>query len=190
MSETVSFTRMDEGTPEDWALLHRIEKDFTAGTADRVLAHLAALKGSMGGYRIDRYQHSLQTATRALRDGASEEMVVAALLHDVGDLLAPDNHSDLAAAILQPYVSEGTHWVVKHHGIFQGYFFWHHIGGDRHAFEAYRGHPHFDACRSFCDRWDQTSFDPAYDTAGLDTFEPMVRRIFAREPFAAARAAA
>jgi predicted HD phosphohydrolase len=183
MSETVSFIRMADGTLEDYQLLHRLEVDFTAKTADRVLGHLGELRGSMGGHKIDRYQHSLQSATRAMRDGADEEMVVAALLHDIGDLLAPDNHSDFAAAILKPYVSERTHWVVKHHGIFQGYFFWHHLGGDRFAFEKYRGHPHFDACRSFCDQWDQTSFDPAYDTAPLAAFEPMVRRVFARPAF-------
>jgi len=190
MTNTVSFTSMDQGTAEDYALLHHLEQDFTANTANRVLGHLQALQGSMGGHKIDRYQHSLQTASRALRDGASEEMVVAALIHDVGDLLAPDNHSDLAAAILQPFVSAQTHWIVRHHGIFQGYFFWHFIGGDRFAFEAYRGHEHFDATRAFCDRWDQTSFDPAYDTLGLEVFEPMVQRIFARTPYEASRAPA
>ena len=181
--ETVSFTRMDEGTVEDYALVMRLAEDHKqAHLADNLLGQLRMMAGPMLGYHIDRYQHSLQTATRAMRDGAEEEMIVAALLHDIGDVMAPDNHSALAAAVLKPYVSEATHWIVLHHGIFQGYYFFHHIGQDRDARERYRGHPHFQACADFCERWDQTAFDPAYDTAPLETFEPMVRRLFAREP--------
>ena len=181
--ETVSFTRMDQGTAEDYALVMRIaEEHKQEHLADQVLGMLRLMAGPMLGYRIDRYQHSLQSATRAMRDGAEEEMIVAALLHDVGDVVAPDNHSALAAAVLRPYVSEATHWIVLHHGIFQGYYFFHHIGQDREARERYRGHPQFEACADFCERWDQTSFDPDYDSAPLETFEPMVRRLFAREP--------
>jgi predicted HD phosphohydrolase len=187
-SETVSFTRMDEGTREEYQLLDRIYKKLDLGLADNVLAMLDRLRGDKMGYRIDRYQHSLQTATRAQRDGADEETIVVALLHDIGDILAPWNHSDLAAAILQPYVSPDNHWLVQHHGIFQGYYFWHHTGGDRFARERHRGHPMFERTAAFCERWDQTSFDPDYDTLPLKAFEPMVRRLFARPPFGAGAA--
>jgi predicted HD phosphohydrolase len=185
-SETVSFTRMDEGTGEEYQLLDRIYKKLDLGLADNVLAMLDRLRGDKMGYQIDRYQHSLQTATRAQRDGADEETVVVALLHDIGDILAPWNHSDLAAAILQPYVSPDNHWLVRHHGIFQGYYFWHHTGGDRFARERYRGHPMFEPTAAFCEKWDQTSFDPNYDTLPLEAFEPMARRLFARPPFGGA----
>ena len=181
--DTVSFTRMDEGTAEEYAFLGQLWDDHKqAHLTDSVLEMLGRLKGPTLGYQIDRYQHSLQSATRAMRDGAEEEMVVAALLHDIGDILAPDNHSALAAAVLRPFVSQATYWIILHHGIFQGYYFWHHSGGDRNARERYRGHPQFEACAAFCEKWDQTSFDPAYDTAPIETFEPMVRRLFAREP--------
>ena len=181
--DTVSFTRMDEGTAEEYAFLGRLWEDHKqAHLTDGVLEMLGRLQGPTLGYQIDRYQHSLQSATRAMQDGAEEEMVVAALLHDIGDILAPDNHSALAAAVLRPFVSQATYWIILHHGIFQGYYFWHHSGGDRNARERYRGHPQFEACAAFCEKWDQTSFDPAYDTAPLGTFEPMVRRLFAREP--------
>ena len=182
--EEVSFTRMEDGTAEDYALLAREEETLKAANfADSVLGQLQTLKGPKLGYKIDRYHHSLQTATRAERDGADEETVVAALLHDIGDTLAPDNHAEFAATLLKPYVTQRTWWIVQHHGIFQGYYFWHHLGGDRHAREQYRGHPYFEACADFCARWDQTAFDPDYDTAPLTHFEPMVRRLLRREPW-------
>ncbi len=181
--ESVSFTRMEDGTRAEYELLDRLwNNHHQSGVADNVLAMLKTLEGPKLGYKIDRYQHSLQSATRALRDGADEEAVVCALLHDIGDTLAPDNHSDLAAAILKPYVSEANHWIVKHHAVFQGYYYWHHLDGDRNARERYRGHPQFEACAAFCARYDQNCFDPDYDTLPLEHFEPMVRRIFARAP--------
>ena len=184
--ETVNFTRMDQGTVEEYVFLDRLEEAHKqAHLVDDLLALLKSLAGPTLGYRVDRYEHSLQSATRALRDQADEETVVAALLHDIGDVYAPDNHSAFAAAVLRPYVSERTHWVVKHHGLFQGYYFYHHLGRDRDAREQFRGHPHFQACVDFCERWDQCAFDPDYDTLPLSTFEPMVRRIFARRPHVA-----
>jgi predicted HD phosphohydrolase len=184
MEETVSFTRMEDGTREDYQLLDRLYQKHSQNLPDELMIQLKRLAGDKMGYPIDRYQHSLQSATRALRDGADEETVVVALFHDIGDILAPENHSDLAAAILQPYVSKDNHWLVKHHGIFQGYYFWHHMGGDRNAREAYRGHPMFERTASFCEKWDQTSFDPDYDTLPMEAFEPMVRRILGRKPWA------
>ena len=177
---TVSYIRMEDGTAEDYALVAELAKPFIAATADRVLAYFPQLHQSYEGDKVDRYEHSLQTATRAFRDGADDETVVAALLHDIGDMLAPENHSDFAAALLQPYVSRTTHWVVKHHGIFQGYYYFHHYGKDRNARDKFRGHPAFEKTVEFCARWDQMAFDPTYDTMPLSAFEPTVRRVFAR----------
>ncbi|MFZ5789925.1 MAG: HD domain-containing protein [Pseudomonadota bacterium] len=184
MEETVSFIRMEDGTTEDYQLLDRLYQKHSRNLPDELMRQLERLAGDKMGYKIDRYQHSLQTATRALRDGADEETVVVALFHDIGDIMAPENHSDLAAAILQPYVSKDNHWLVKHHGIFQGYYFWHHYGLDRNAREAYRDHPMFERTAAFCEKWDQTSFDPNYDTLPMEAFEPMVRRILGRKPWA------
>ena len=181
--DVVSFTRVIDGTREDYADHEEQEARLELGTADRVLSHLRGLSGSTGGYKIDRLQHSLQTATRAQRDGADEEMVVVALLHDIGDLLAPDNHAEIGASILRPYGSEANHWLVLKHGIFQGYFFWHHYDLDRNARDKYRGHPHFERTADFCEKWDQTSFDPAYDTLPIDAFPPMVQRLFERPAY-------
>ena len=179
----VSFTSMAEGTPADYQLLERLETQFAAQTADRILEHLRRLAGSLAGYQVDRLEHSLQTATRAHRDGADEEMVIAALLHDIGDLLSPHNHSELAAAVLRPYVSERTYWIVRQHGLFQSYYYAHHFGGDRHARDRYRSHPWYQAAVDFCHRWDQPSFDPDYPSLPLEHFEPMLRRILSRAPF-------
>lgn len=180
--ETVSFTRMDQGTAEEYTYLTRLYGGLQEGVADNALDLLRALAGPKRGYQVDRYEHSLQTATRAERDGADEETVVCALLHDIGDLLAPENHSQLAAAILRPYVSEENHWTIAHHGIFQGYYYFHHLGQDRDARERFRDHPSYRRTVDFCANWDQRSFDPDYDTLPLEIFEPMARRLFAREP--------
>jgi len=179
----VGFKAMAEGTAEDYALLARCEEAYRRGLAERVLAHLQLLKDAVSGYQVSRYEHSLQAATRAHRDGADEETVVCALLHDIGDVLAPDHHDRYAAAVLAPYVSERNRWIVAHHGLFQGYYYFHHIGKDRHARERFRDHPYYRDCVAFCERWDQASFDPRYDTLPLQFFEPMVRRLFARAPW-------
>ena len=185
--ETVSFTSMAEGTREDYELLEQLEAEFANGTANRVLATLRDLAGSFTGYKVDRLEHSLQCASRAYRDGADEELVVAALLHDIGDLLSPFNHSELAAAVLRPYVSERTYWIVLHHGLFQSYYYAHHTGGDRQARDAYRDHPWYQDTVEFCHRWDQPSFDPDYQSLPLEFFEPMVQCIFGRPPFSEVR---
>ena len=174
---------MEDGTYEDYQLLHRYEREFSRFTAMRLLDHLQAMDDSLPGYRITRLQHGIQSTTRAWSDGADEEMVVAALIHDIGDVLAPDNHSELAASVLRPFVSPKTYWIVKHHGVFQGYYFFHHLGADRHARDLYRDHPYYQACADFCTNWDQNSFDPDYESKPLEFFEPMVECIFAREPF-------
>jgi predicted HD phosphohydrolase len=179
-NETVGFTRMVDGTAADYALLQRLEARHAAGLADRLLGQLEALSGGLAGYRIDRLQHSLQSATRAERDGADVDWIVAALLHDIGDGLAPFNHDSLAADILAPYVREEVSWVVRHHGIFQLAYYGDKIGTDPEARRKFADSPHYDAAVAFCERWDQTAFDPTYDTLPLDHFAPMVRTVFAR----------
>ena len=181
----VSYIRMEDGTAEDYALVKELAKPFKAATAERVLAYLPQLRHSYEGDQVDRYEHSLQTASRALRDGADDETIVAALLHDIGDMLSPENHSEFSAALMQPYVSRTTHWIVKHHGIFQGYYYFHHYGQDRNAREQFRGHPAFEKTIEFCAKWDQKAFDPNYDTLPIAAFEPIVRRVFSRPAWSA-----
>jgi predicted HD phosphohydrolase len=183
-AQVVKFSRLDETTAADWARIDELEGPFIAATADRVLSHLKALKDEGPvSMEVGRYEHSLQTATRAFRDGQNEELIVAALLHDIGDLLAPHDHGEIAATILKPFVTPMTYWVVRLHPIFQGYFFFDKIGHDRNAREKFRGHSAFEPTARFCGRYDQVSFDMRYPNLPLQTFEPMVRRIFAREPW-------
>ena len=177
--KTVNFIRMADGTAEEYAYLDTLEDEYKLGLADRLLESLARLEHSMSGYKVSRLEHSLQAATRAHRAGESEEMVVAALLHDIGDELATYSHSEMAAAILRPFVSEEIYWVVKHHGIFQMYYYAHHCGGDRHARDRYKDHPFFDTAVRFCHEYDQNCFDPDYQSESLEFFRPIVERVTA-----------
>jgi predicted HD phosphohydrolase len=183
-----TFTSFTESTAEDWHKIEKLCDEYERGLADRVLNNLQTLKGSTLGFPVDRYEHSLQAATRALRDGADEETVVCILLHDIGDDIAPYNHGELVAAILKPYISPENHWMLSKHAIFQGYYYFHHIGRDQNERDKYRGHPAFERTARFCERWDQTAFDPNYDTLPLEHFEPMVRRIFGRPSFGGVKA--
>ncbi len=174
------FRAMTEASKEDWGVISEHMREFMRGLPARLVSHLELLRGDYGGYPVDRLEHCLQTASRALRDGRDEEYVVCALLHDIGDTLGPANHADVAAVLLEPYVSEENHWIVKHHGIFQGYYFFHHVGLDRDAREAFRDHQYFDACAEFCEKYDQNSFDKDYASEPLETFLPMIERVFAK----------
>jgi predicted HD phosphohydrolase len=178
----VSFRQMKDGTRADYLLLDESERSFGAALGVRVLAAMRGLDHSLEGYPVSRLGHSLQAATRAETDGADEELVLAALLHDIGDELAPYNHAELAASVLRPYVRPEVSWIVEQHGLFQTYYYVHHLGGDRHARERLRGHPWYDACAHFCEAWDQSSFDPDYPSRPLTHFEPLVQRIFSRPP--------
>ena len=181
--DKVSFKEMKNGTKEDYLLLDRHEKKFIKNTADRVLKFMNGLNTTLEGYKISRLQHSLQTATRAFNDKASDEMIVASLLHDIGDELAPLNHSEYAAAVLKPYVSEKTRWIVEKHGEFQMYYYAHHLGGNRNQREKYKGHKYYQDTLDFCEKWDQKSFDPNYNSLTLDDFRPYVKKIFSRTPY-------
>ena len=184
MDEHVDFTAMKDGTQEEYELLARLEKPYLALTSDRVIEELRrAGKATLEGYKITRLQHGLQSGTRALRDGADLDWVVGALLHDIGDGLAPQNHDKMSAEVIRPFVRWDVAWTIEHHGIFQMLYYGHHYGWDRNAREQFRHHPVFDTCAEFCERWDQSSFDPDYPMEPLDTFEPMVREVFGRKAY-------
>ena len=179
----VNFTEMKNGSREDYELLEKYEKNFERKTADRLLKYLASQTTTLEGYQITRLEHSLQAATRAYKNGESEEMVVATLLHDIGDDLAPMNHSQYAASIIRPYVSEKTYWIILHHGLFQTYYSAHHLGGDRNARDKFKDHKYYQDTVDFCEKYDQSSFDPNYKSMSLKDFEPMEKKIFDRKPF-------
>ncbi|MGB3236973.1 MAG: HD domain-containing protein [Geitlerinemataceae cyanobacterium] len=176
------YTRMDTLTKEQWDFTNQCFEELVNGLTDRIVKALLDLRGHGMGSQVDRLDHCLQTATRAFRDGADEEMVVCALLHDIGDDLAPYNHGQVAAAILRPYVSSENAWMIENHEVFQGYYFHHLIDRDRNERDKFKGHPAFEKTIIFCDRWDQLSFDPNYDMMSLSDFKPMLESIFSREP--------
>ena len=179
----VKFTAMEDGDREDYDFLTKHEIEHTKGTADRLLKALVELDEGLSGYQITRLGHSLQSATRAERDGADTDWIVAALLHDIGDIYAPYNHDEYAASILRPFVREQCTWVVEKHGDFQLVYYGEHVGANPDKRDTYKGHAYFDDCADFCARWDQSSFDPAYDTYPIEHFADRVREVFAREPY-------
>ncbi len=180
MNDRATYKTMADSTADDWQIIVKHAGPFQKDLPNRLIAHLNLLKGDCGGYAVDRLEHSLQTATRAQQAGQDEEYVVCALLHDIGDTLGPANHADIAASIVKPYVSERNHWIVEKHGIFQGYYFFHHLGLDRNLRDQYRGHPHFEPTAQFCHLYDQNSFDPDFKSMPLEAFEPMIGRVFSR----------
>ncbi|MBW7470737.1 HD domain-containing protein [Marinobacter sp. M216] len=175
-----SFTHMKDGTAEDWQTIARSFGNFAKGLPDRIMDHLMLLEGDFGGFPVDRLTHCLQTATLAHRDGKDDEYVVCALLHDIGDTLGSYNHADVAAVLLEPFVSEANHWMIKHHAIFQGYYFFHYLGMDRNLRNNYKDHPHFMRTIEFVSKYDSPAFDPEGETLPLSYFEPMVRQVFAK----------
>jgi len=181
--EKVKFKQMKDGTKEEYLLLDKHEKKYIEGTADRLINFMSGLSNTLEGYQITRLEHSLQTATRALNDKAVDEMIVAALLHDIGDELAPLNHSEYAAAIIKPYVSEKTHWIIEKHGEFQMYYYAHHLNGNRNQRDKYKDHEYYKDTINFCENWDQKSFDPNFTSLPLKEFEPLLKKIFSRTPY-------
>ena len=181
--EKVKFKQMKDGTKEEYLLLDKHEKKYIEGTADRIINFMSSLSNTLEGYLITRLEHSLQTATRALNDKAGDEMIVATLLHDIGDELAPLNHSEYAGTVLKPYVSEKTHWIIEKHGEFQMYYYAHHLNGNRNQRDKYKGHKYYKDTVDFCENWDQKSFDPNFKSLSLKEFEPMAKKIFSRKPY-------
>ena len=174
---------MKHGTKEDYLFLDKHERKYAGETADRILKFISGLNETLEGYQVSRLEHSLQSATKAFKNGESEEMVVAALLHDIGDELAPMNHSEYAAAILKPYVSKKTHWIIEKHGEFQMFYYAHYLGGDKNKRDKYKGHAYFQDTVDFCEKYDQNSFDPDYKSLPLEFFEPILKKIFSRKPY-------
>jgi len=183
MPETVLFHRMDEGTEDDYALLHKQEQSFITALPSRIISALAILEHSLSGYQVSRLEHSLQTAIRAEQGGADKELIVAALIHDIGDDLAPENHSQMAAAIIPPYVRAEVTWILDMHGVFQMYYYADKIGLNKHERDRWRDHRWFDGCEKFCRDWDQVSFDPSFPSKPLDYFIPLINEIFSRPAF-------
>ena len=180
VNSRATFIDMKDSSREDWERIGAEFPAFARALPDRVIAHLGLLEGDYGGFPVDRYTHSLQTATRAWRDGRDEEYVLVALLHDIGDTLGAFNHPDIAAAILKPFVSEANLWMVQNHGIFQGRYFFHHLGMDRDMRDQFKGHPHYERTAEFCELYDAPAFDPHAKTLPISEFEPMLRRLMAR----------
>jgi len=177
------FSSFEDSTREDWALIMAQRGELERGLPDRILEQFEHLRDDYGGFPVDRLEHSLQTATRAERDGRDDEYVLCALVHDIGDPLTPYNHPDVAAAILKPFVSEANHWMVEKHGIFQGYYFWHHLGMDRNTRDMFAGHEFYDRTEEFCAEYDGPAFDPSYDSNPLDHYLPLIREVFGTSPW-------
>ena len=180
--KSVNFTRMQDGTAAEYKFLDGLEVEYAKALPSRIEATLENLEHSLSGYQISRLEHSLQSATRAHRDGRSVDYVVAALVHDIGDELAPYSHSEMAASILRPYVSEKLYWIVKTHGVFQMFYYGEQMGMDKNSRERYRDNPWFDEAVEFCEKYDENCFDPAYDSEPLMFFRPMLDEVFTREP--------
>ena len=182
--KTVSFTQMKDGTRADYLMLRDLEDTYVRGTARRLLRELESQgEESMSGYKVTRLEHALQSATRARRDGADDDWVVATLLHDIGDGLAPQNHDRFAAEVLRPFVREEVTWVIEHHGAFQMIYYAEHLGWNPEDRQRFADSPHYQTCVDFCERWDQSSFDPDYDSDSLESFAEAVERVFARKPY-------
>lgn len=182
--DTVSFTQMKDGTREDYQMLREKELAYASQVADRLMSEMSKLEDdTLPGYRITRLEHGLQSATRAVRDGADVDWVVSTLLHDIGDALAPMNHDRFSAEIIRPFVREECAWTVEHHGAFQMIYYAHHMDWDPNTRDAYRDSPFFQTCADFCERWDQSSFDPDYTSEPLEYFRPYVNEVFARKPW-------
>lgn len=174
-----SFTRMDESTAEQWAVIGAETMANQPRVAEEVLGMLRRLEGITDGFNADQLVHALQTATLAERAGMDEEMIVAALCHDVGKLISVFNHPEIAAAILKPYVRDEVYQAIRVHQDFQGRHYYHHFGGDVNARDRYEGEPYYELAALFADEWDQVAFDPDGEYLPLEHFEPMVRSVFA-----------
>jgi predicted HD phosphohydrolase len=178
MVTRATFKSIEESTKEEWANIMVCLQDTQAMVSTRVIEQMKLLEHDHGGFPVSRLEHCLQTATRAEKDGRDAEYIVCALIHDIGDNLAPFNHPEIAAGIVKPVVSEANWWMVKHHGIFQGYYFWDHIGLDKNAREEFRGNQYFEYTEEFCAKYDGPGFDSDYVSAPLSYFEPLIHDLF------------
>ncbi len=186
MNDLVKFTEMKYGDKDDYLLLQKLEKNYVALTYERIVQELERQgKNTLEGYKITRLEHGLQAGTRAYKEGADLDWVVGALLHDIGDSLAPQNHDRFSAEVVRPYLREEVTWVIEHHGIFQMIYYAHHYGWDKNARDKFKDNIYFKSCSDFCERWDQKAFDPNYESKSLKFFEPMIKDVFTRPPYKA-----
>ena len=179
---TTTFTRMDESTAEQWAVIGSEHMKNQGRVADRVLMLLESLSDIVDGFSTDQLTHCLQTATLAERAGADDEVVVAALCHDVGKAISTANHPRIAAEILKPYVRDDVYKMILVHQDFEGMHYFDRVGLDPMMRNRHKGHQYYESAERFADEWDQKAFDPDYDHLPLEHFEPMVREVFSRPP--------
>ena len=179
MPMATTFTRMDHSTAEQWAVIGKETSENQARVAENALRMLRSLADITDGFAVNQLTHCLQTATLAERAGADQQVVVASLFHDVGKAIGVPNHPRIAAEILRPYVRDEVFKMILVHQDFQGRHYYHHFGGDPNARDQYEGAPWFALAAQFADEWDQTAFDPDYDTLSLEHFEPLLRSRFA-----------
>lgn len=184
--DRAGFRSMDESTREEWMVIGRETARNQPRVAETVLGLLRSLAVIEDGFATDQLTHALQTASRAERAGADDEVVVAALCHDIGKAISVPNHPAIAAAILQPYVRPEVHFMIAAHQDFQGRHYYEHFGMDPNLRERHRDQPAYDLAERFADEWDQKAFDPDYDTLPLEHFEDRVRAVFAKPRFVAA----
>jgi len=178
--DKVNFTSMENGTSEEYSFLDTLENQYKADLPKRLISALRDLNSSLSGYQISRLEHSLQGATRAYHAKEDLEIIMAILFHDIGDELAPYSHSEMAASVLRPFVSEKVYWIIKHHGVFQMYYYAHHSGGDKDAREIFANSPWYEDAVQFCHKYDQNCFDPEYESKPLGFFVPMINKFFAK----------
>lgn len=178
--QVARFKNFRDGTREEHLSIKAAEDRHALSLGERIIGAVAELGDITNGFPVSRLEHSLQSASRALRDRREEEYVVAALIHDMGDNLAPYSHGEMVAAIMKPFFSERMCWIVSHHPAFQQFYYGHNTGDDPNARDAWRDHPWFNDCVEFCELYDENCFDAEYESLPLSTFEPMVRRIFTK----------
>jgi len=183
VAKPVSFTRIQDGSPEEFATVMASLRTLTGNLPYRILEGLAqSADEGVGGYQVNRIQHVLQSATRAHRAGESKDDIVAALVHDIGDLMAPYSHGEIASAVIKPFVEPRLSWILKVHPIFTAYYYADFIGADKNARDRHRGNQWFDDAVYFVENYDENCFDPRYDSLPLEFFEPMVHEVFSRPP--------
>ena len=182
---TVSYTRMADMTEADLRLVNEDHEEDERRLPGRLMDAVAALDQFQGPLKVSRMEHSLQSATRAYRAGKDNEYIAAALIHDIGDALAPHSHGEMVGAVLRPFVSERVCWIIQKHALFQAYYYAHLMGEDRNARDKYLAHPFYDDCVEFCEEFDQNCFDPDYDSLPLEFFRPIVEEVFSRPRHAA-----
>ncbi len=183
--ERATYSSMETSTPEDWEIIKGYSEQRRERVQQSLMSMLKQMETADDGGPVNGLEHSLQSATRAYEDGADDETVFIALFHDVGQIVSQDNHSEVAAAILRPFISKKNHWIVQHHGEFQGYYFWHMTGKDRYAREKYKDNPYYQDCIDWCYKYDQNAFAQDYPTKPLEFFEPIVERVMSRKPWEA-----